>query len=103
MDLANMREQGVHHLIAFYLNDACRHQALIDVSSYPPEKRALPFRSTPHPHCKVRAYKGGKDNRADSFYHSHPPSPCGPFDLIAKGRLWLSEEPKGASRKLKRC
>jgi hypothetical protein len=25
----------VHHLIAFCLHDACRHQALIDVSSYP--------------------------------------------------------------------
>jgi hypothetical protein len=35
MDLANMRRQGVHHLIAFPLNDACRHQALIDASSYP--------------------------------------------------------------------
>jgi hypothetical protein len=35
MDLANMREQGVHHLIAFCHNDACRHQTLIDVSKYP--------------------------------------------------------------------
>ena len=35
MDLANMRAQGVHHLIAFCHNDACRHQAVIDVSSYP--------------------------------------------------------------------
>ena len=35
MTLGNMRELGVHHLIAFCLNDACRHQALIDVSSYP--------------------------------------------------------------------
>ena len=31
MDLANMRRQGVHHLTAYRLNDACRHQALIDV------------------------------------------------------------------------
>jgi hypothetical protein len=31
MDLANMRRQGVHHLIAYRLNDSCRHQALIDV------------------------------------------------------------------------
>jgi hypothetical protein len=30
--LCNMREQGVHHLIAFGLNDACRHQALIEMS-----------------------------------------------------------------------
>jgi hypothetical protein len=34
MDLANMRRQGVHHLIGYCLNDACRHQALIDVSKY---------------------------------------------------------------------
>jgi hypothetical protein len=24
MDLANMRRQGVHHLVAFCLHDACR-------------------------------------------------------------------------------
>jgi hypothetical protein len=35
MTLGNMRGRGVHHLIAFCLNDACRHQALIDVSKYP--------------------------------------------------------------------
>jgi hypothetical protein len=32
-----MRELGVQNLIAFCHNDACRHQALIDVSSYPAE------------------------------------------------------------------
>ena len=35
--LGNMRELGVQNLIAFCLNDACRHLALIDVSSYPAE------------------------------------------------------------------
>ena len=35
MDLANMRKQGVTRLIAYCLNDACRHQALIEVWSYP--------------------------------------------------------------------
>jgi hypothetical protein len=35
MTLANMRRQGVHHLIAYCLNDSCRHQAIIDVSRYP--------------------------------------------------------------------
>ena len=30
MTLGNMREQGVHHLIAYCLNDACGHRALID-------------------------------------------------------------------------
>jgi hypothetical protein len=29
-----MRALGVHHLLASCLNDACRHQALIDVSKY---------------------------------------------------------------------
>jgi hypothetical protein len=32
MDLANMRRQWVHHLIAYCLNDACRHQAVNDES-----------------------------------------------------------------------
>jgi hypothetical protein len=41
--LGNMREQDVHHPIAFCLNDACRHQAIIDPSSYPPH--ALPVGS----------------------------------------------------------
>ena len=35
MTLANMRELGVHNLIAYCLNNSCRHTALIDVSSYP--------------------------------------------------------------------
>jgi hypothetical protein len=34
MDLANMHRQGVHHLVAYSLNDSCRPQAIIDVSSY---------------------------------------------------------------------
>jgi hypothetical protein len=34
MTLGNMRERDMHHLIAFCHNDACRHQALIDLSSY---------------------------------------------------------------------
>jgi hypothetical protein len=34
MTLGNMRRLGVHHLIAFCLNDACRHQAPIDESAY---------------------------------------------------------------------
>jgi transposase len=44
MTLGNMRELGVHHLIAYCLNDACRHQALIDVSSYPAETEVPYFR-----------------------------------------------------------
>jgi len=35
MDLGNMRKLGVQRLVATCLNDACRHQGLIDVSKYP--------------------------------------------------------------------
>jgi hypothetical protein len=35
MMLGNMRELGVRHVIAYCHNEACRHSALIDVSSYP--------------------------------------------------------------------
>jgi hypothetical protein len=31
MTLGNMRELGVQRLIAYWLNDACRHTSLIDV------------------------------------------------------------------------
>ncbi len=44
MDLANMRKQGVRRLIAFCLNDACRHQALVEVSEYPDEVEILYFK-----------------------------------------------------------
>ena len=53
-------EQGVHHLIAYCLNNACRHQAVIDVSSYPPETPVPWFRS------KVKCAKcGARGNRID--------------------------------------
>jgi hypothetical protein len=45
MNLANMRRQGVHHLIAYCHNDACRHQALIDVSQYPGDTLVTWFQS----------------------------------------------------------
>ena len=37
MTLGNTRELGVQRLVAFRLNDACRHVALIDVSGCPAE------------------------------------------------------------------
>jgi len=37
MTLGNMRQQGVRNLIAYCLNDASRHPAVIDVSAYPDE------------------------------------------------------------------
>jgi hypothetical protein len=45
MTLGNMRDLGVKRLIASCLNDACRHVALIDVSSYPAETEIPYFRS----------------------------------------------------------
>jgi hypothetical protein len=35
MTLGNMRQLGVQRLVATCLNDACRHQGLVDVSTYP--------------------------------------------------------------------
>jgi hypothetical protein len=35
MTLGDMRHLGVQRLVATCLNDACRHQGLIDVSKYP--------------------------------------------------------------------
>jgi hypothetical protein len=43
MTLGNMRELGVWHLIAYCHNDAYRHQALIDVSSWPAETEVAYF------------------------------------------------------------
>jgi hypothetical protein len=43
MTLDNMRELGVHHLIGFRLNDACQHQALIDMSGYPDDAEVPSF------------------------------------------------------------
>jgi hypothetical protein len=45
MTLGNMRELGVQRLIASCLNDACRHTAPIDVSSYSAETEVPYFRS----------------------------------------------------------
>ena len=44
MALGNMRELGVQRLIASCLSNACRHTALINVSSYPAETPVLPLR-----------------------------------------------------------
>jgi hypothetical protein len=43
MTLGNMRSLGVQSLIASCLNDACRHTALLDVSSYPAETEVPSF------------------------------------------------------------
>jgi hypothetical protein len=43
MTLGNMRDLGVHHLIGYCHNDACRHKALIEVSNYPAETEVPSF------------------------------------------------------------
>jgi hypothetical protein len=45
MTLGNMRRLGVQRLIASCLNDACRHQGLIDVSKYPDDVEVPSFAS----------------------------------------------------------
>ena len=57
MTLGNMCELGVHHLIAYCLNEACRHQAIIDVSSYSGDSPVPWFRS------KVKCAKCGARGR----------------------------------------
>jgi hypothetical protein len=43
MTLGNMRQLGVHRLVAHCLNDACRHQGLIDVSKFPDDAEVPSF------------------------------------------------------------
>jgi hypothetical protein len=58
MTLGNMRQLGVKRLLASCLNDACRHTALIDVSSYSAETE-VPYFSR-----KVVCAKcGGRGNK----------------------------------------
>jgi hypothetical protein len=60
MTLGNMRDLGVQRLIASCLNNDCRHTALIDVRSYPPETEILYFKSR-----VVCAKCGSRGNRID--------------------------------------
>jgi hypothetical protein len=62
MTLGDMRRQGVRHLIAFCHNDACRHQAIIDVSSYPDDIE-VPRSSGARPRCCESGKRG--DRRVD--------------------------------------
>jgi len=45
MTLGNMRHLGVQRLVATCLNDACRHQGLIDVSKFPDDAEEPSFAS----------------------------------------------------------
>jgi hypothetical protein len=43
MTRGNMRHLGVQRLIAYCLNPSCRHEGLIDVSSYPADAEVPSF------------------------------------------------------------
>ena len=43
MTLGNKRHLGVQRRVAYCLNDASRHQGLIDVSTYPADAEVPPF------------------------------------------------------------
>jgi hypothetical protein len=60
MTLGNMRDLGVQRLIASCLNPACRHEALIDVSSYPADTEVPWFRT-----CVVCAKCGSRRDKID--------------------------------------
>jgi hypothetical protein len=45
MTLGNIRDLGVQRLVAHCLNDACRHQGVIDVSKYPDDVKVPSFAS----------------------------------------------------------
>jgi hypothetical protein len=56
MTLGNMRELGVQRLLVSCLNHACRHSALLDVSSYPLRRKMPSFRL-----CKKCSKCGGRN------------------------------------------
>jgi hypothetical protein len=69
MTLGNMREQGVHRLIAFRHNDACQHQAIIDVSKYSDDVEVPSFqRRAKYSKC------GGKRVDVRSSWREKPPN-----------------------------
>jgi hypothetical protein len=82
-------EQGVHHLIAFSNNDACRHTALIDVSGYPNVGEVPPFQR--------RAKCGKCGGKRVNVRPNWKEQPVRPTKLDYR---WSS---KDTSRKLKWC
>jgi hypothetical protein len=66
-----MRQLGVQRLIAWCLNDACRHQGLVDVSGYPEDTEVPRFRS------RVKCAKcGSRGNKIEvrPNWKEQPPS-----------------------------
>jgi hypothetical protein len=58
MTLGNMRGLGVKRLLASCLNDACRHQGLVDVSGYPADTEVPSF--SPRVVCAECGSRGNK-------------------------------------------
>ena len=83
MTLGNMRELSVQNLIASCLNDACRHTALIDVSSCPAETEVPSFKSR-----VVCSKCGGHGNKIDvrPNWKEQPVLPTKP--AILTGKVW---------------
>ena len=83
MTLGNMRDLGGRGLVAYCLNDACRHQGLIDVSNYPADTEVPWFRSR-----VVCAKCGSRGNKIDvrPNWKEQPPQPS-PTGKVFRQRL----------------
>ena len=79
MTLGNMRELGVHRLIAYCLNPACRHSSLLDVSSYADDVE-VPFfaKKVVCPKCDAR----GRHIDVRPNWKEQPTQP------ILTGKVW---------------
>src|ERR1700724_1223680 len=72
MTLGNMRDLGVKRLVASCFNDACRHVALIDVSSYPADTEVPWFRT------RVKCAKCGSHGNKIDVRPNWKEQPTGP-------------------------
>jgi hypothetical protein len=101
LTLGNMRKLGVQYLIASCLNEACRHSAMIDVSSYPAQPMCRRLVAT-----RLCGNCGGKrvDVRPNWKEQSTRPSLPGrnggePMEWVlreARSRIARSEQAKNA-------
>jgi hypothetical protein len=70
MMLGNMRHLGVQRLVATCLNDACRHQGLIDVSKYSDDTEV---RRSPARRCAPSAARVGRYIDVRPSWKEQPP------------------------------
>src|SRR3984893_2994715 len=90
MTLGNMRQLGVKRLIASCLKDACRHQGLVDVSTYPADTEVPWFRSRVK--CTKcggrrqqdrRSGQTGKSNQSGLAESARKGGECGAVNVVA--------------------